>query len=86
MALTWSDIERMGEDFFCPECGQGFECGDWILEIDGCYYHEGDCVSNAFGVRVPEPPEPPEDDPYDAWRDMQLEKEFEERRRAENKD
>lgn len=62
MALTWSDIERMGEDFFCEQCGKGFESGEWICEIDGFYYHEGDCIMNAFGIQVPEPPEPPEFD------------------------
>lgn len=73
MALTWSDVVKMGDDFFCEHCGYGFETGDWICEIDGCYYHQ-DCVSEKWGVQVPEPPEPDEDAAYERWRDKQLER------------
>ena len=78
MALTWKDVVKMGEDFMCEHCGYGFEPGEWICEIDGCYYHQ-DCVSEKWGIRVPEPPEPPvfdEDRAYEQWRDKQLEKEL----------
>lgn len=75
MALTWNDVLRMGEDFFCEQCGYGFDCGEWIVEIGGCYYHQ-DCVSEAFGVQVPEPPEPDEDRAYERWRDKQLEEDL----------
>ena len=75
MALTWSDVEKMGEDFFCECCGYGFEAGEWIFEVDGCYYHR-DCMEEEMSVQVPEPPEPDEDRAYERWRDKQLEEEL----------
>lgn len=69
--LTWKDVEEMGEDFMCECCGYGFDYGEWIFEVGGCYYHR-DCMEEEMSVQVPEPPEPPDPDSdaaYDRWKE-----------------
>lgn len=63
----------------CERCGYGFEAGEFILEIDGCYYHQ-DCAGEEFGLQVPEPPEVPaydEDAAYDKWKEDRALEEWE---------